>query len=490
MNHIKRAINNVIRTKSKSILLFSLVFILGNIIAGSISIQQASKNVEKNIKTRMGAIATITIDYSSGDKSFGGNELGNDDTKITLPSEEVLKTIGSSSYVRAFDYSIGSNVLSESIKPIVAKGEEQESENADKYNFFQFKGVQYEKILSIQEKKENLVQGRVFTKQEIEKGEKVALISKKLASQNNIKVDDKVIFKSFIPGSKSDNKENIHIEDIAVKIVGIYESANKNIKNSDNKNYMDSMVEARSQNTIYVPNKLSSDINKRKNETLIEKGRKDEIISTGDANFEPIYILKNPSDKEKFISEAQPLLQKPFIIKMTSDNFEKISGPIKKTTEMANYILMVSIAASILIITLVILLFLRDRKHELGIYIALGEKRAKVFSQILIELALIAVVGILLSLFTGNMIASSLSQSTIKVQEQDESVFDMDYGSGEASKYSKQIFTQKDVVESYKVGLSIEYAVVFFVVGLLTIMLAAVAPLLYILRLNPKKIMM
>src|SRR5699024_1675933 len=140
--------------------------------------------------------------------------------------------------------------------------------------------------------------------------------------------------------------------------------------------------------------------------------------------------------------------------------------------------------ATVLIIGLVVLLFLRDRKRELGIYLSLGEKRARVVGQILIEVMIVAFIGISLSLFSGNLLAGQISDTMIKA---DDSGYQYDYiyyGNLETN------LTTDDVLDSYEVSLNSSYILVFYGVGLLTILLSTIIPLVYIVRLNPKKILM
>ena len=47
-----------------------------------------------------------------------------------------------------------------------------------------------------------------------------------------------------------------------------------------------------------------------------------------------------------------------------------------------------------------------------------------------------------------------------------------------------------DVQSAYKVTFSMGYVITYLLLGLGTVLLSAILPLLYILRLNPKKIMM
>ena len=63
MNFIKRGFLGITRKKGKSLILLAVIFILGNLISGAISIQQATDNVEKNIKEKLGATATFEMDW-------------------------------------------------------------------------------------------------------------------------------------------------------------------------------------------------------------------------------------------------------------------------------------------------------------------------------------------------------------------------------------------------------------------------------------------
>ena len=50
--------------------------------------------------------------------------------------------------------------------------------------------------------------------------------------------------------------------------------------------------------------------------------------------------------------------------------------------------------------------------------------------------------------------------------------------------------TEDDVMEAYKIEFSWDYVIILYGVGLGTVLLSSIAPMVYILRLKPKKIMM
>jgi putative ABC transport system permease protein len=73
MNYWKRAKNSIFRTKGKSLILFAVIFVLGNVIAGAIAIQQSTTNVEKKMKQELGATVSAEPDLN---KLLEQNENG------------------------------------------------------------------------------------------------------------------------------------------------------------------------------------------------------------------------------------------------------------------------------------------------------------------------------------------------------------------------------------------------------------------------------
>jgi len=242
------------------------------------------------------------------------------------------------------------------------------------------------------------------------------------------------------------------------------------------------------QNTVYVANKVVSSEMRYYMEQYMEHNEEiaammaDEEIGE---HYTPMFVLNQPEDSEAFEEEVNPLLPELYIVKSAGDEYENIAAPIESMSTLSGYVLLVSVIATVLIIGLVVLLFLRDRKRELGIYLSLGERRGRVVGQIMIEVMVVALIGITLSLFTGNMLAQGVSESMINAEnEQQQSQEVMYYSDFQTD------LTTEDVLESYQVQLDPNFIIMFYVVGLLTILVSTVIPLTYIVRLNPKKIMM
>lgn len=476
MNFLKRAFLSLTRRKGKSLILLVIIFILSNVMAGSIAIGQASTNVEKTIKLQLGANATVELDW---EKMQNWNEEQWSSMQYITP--EMADKIGSLSYVKYYDYSseayINSTTLTQYDPNMV---------EVPTMSYFPLKGVQYAPILDIVNGNATLVDGRTFNEAEVTNADYVALISDKVSELNNIFVGDIIYLQNTVNIWKEDNTTTEFKRDIALEVIGIFTP--KVEQNTENNG---GWIDYTPFNRIYVPNGVVNAENRWMNEQYAS-AYPDSNIRTDQVYITPTFVLNNPEDVESFRTEAKNLLPDYYKVTVSSDAYDSVAGPIKFIGSLSSVILYVAIGATVLILSLVVILFLRDRKHELGIYLALGESKSKVVGQILIEVVSIALIAITLSLLTGNSIAESTSQSMMDLRNEI---------TGENNNNGGVIYrnmgynptngvTQDDVLEAYKIEFSWNYVIILYGVGLGTVLLSSIAPMIYILRLKPKKIMM
>lgn len=504
MNFFKRAFCSITRKKGKSFILFAVVFVLGNVIAGAIAIRQATINVEKDIKSKLGATATITTDQKKITKYFSEHPDGKDAEKdLASPKIEEIKKIGELSYVKYYDYNNSGYLTTNNLKSYQSKNSDSGMMNVGKYGFT-LKGVNYPKILDLEENKIKLVSGRAFSDENIRSENPEAVISQKVAELNNLAVGDSMTADAVIGSEEynttTDLPKETATKDIPIKVIGIYQSVKSNKQNSSKSsenNSMDKYLEEDKINTLYLSNKAVAQIQKTLSEFQQEKFPSTEqgsLRASVSDYYQSYFVLKSPEDVEAFKQEAAPYVKsKYYKVLASADQYDSIAGPVKGMGKIAKYVIIVSVIATIFILALVVLLFLRDRKHELGIYLSLGEKRWKVIGQIVLEVFVVSIVAMTFSVFSGNFLAKgvsdSLVQSQVSTSEKDSSIEDTTEAY-EFSQLSNVSLSQKDIAHSYKVSLSPVYIVSYYLVGILTLLLATILPLVYIVRLNPKKIMM
>ncbi len=489
MNFIKRGFLGITRKIGKTFILLAVIFILGNLISGAVSIQQATGSVEKNIKERLGTAATVEIDWEAYDKLSESEMM---DLELENLDVKLLKQIGELSYVKYYDYSMSTMLGSQNMESY--QGEDTDEDFAVMGDMdFILKGINYAPVIDFEEEKGKLVDGRVFTEEEVENGSSVAIISNKLAEINNLSVGDTFTLENAVYDydEETDEEELIVSRDVVLEVIGLFESQaiKEDTKtDSDSNNDMMDWMDMDYQNTIYVPNEIVASEEKYNWEEYLKVADEEFVKEMEGEEFEyyqPLFVLNSPEDIEAFEEEVNPLLPEFYTVISATDQYDSISGPVESMSKLAKYVLLVAVIATVLITGLVVLLFLRDRKRELGIYLSLGESRTRVVGQILIEVMVIAVIGITLSLFSGNLLAKQVSDTMMKA-DQDEYYDDFMY----YDDVFQANITQDDVIDAYKVNLNSSYILAFYGIGLLTILISTIIPLVYIVRLNPKKILM
>lgn len=485
MNYMKRAWLSVTRKRGKSAILFAVILILGNVIAGAIAVNQSTQNVEKQIKNQLGSLATIDIDYES---LMANSEGGASMEEIQPLPEELIKQIGERSEVKQYDYLREASIAVENFKPYRFSRQEDDDNVmivGGMLSLIHLAGTNLLKPLDFEEGTVNLTQGRFFTEEEQRTGKRVGLISEELAQENGLAVGDTMVLDGqFIDYSSGEETEKQKGNDYPIEIVGIFKNTNLEKANEKNDNSSSSFFDDSPFNRIYMPNDAVK--------TIVEEeraGQQAAFPATDPGSdkdfFTPQFILNQPEDAEQFKQEVTPLLPNGYKVNASTDEYDRVGTSMNRLSQISSYVVVIAVIASLIIISLIIVLFTRDRKYELGIYLSLGERRKYVFAQIVIELLLIGVSAMLISLVTGNMLGKMVSESLLA-----SSMLEANQAGMEQFFVGAPKIDQATINEAFRVQYTLSYVIAFLATGIVTILLSAVVPLLYILRLNPKKIML
>lgn len=345
-----------------------------------------------------------------------------------------------------------------------------------------------------------LVDGRAFAPEEIYEGQKLTLISKQFAERNALKVGDRLVVTHY-PTLQLDPDYIAGKIDLSFEVIGIYQdnelpdldsalNTNRSIGDKFDELWFTKMRV----NTFWVPNQVLIELAAESKAMLLAKGVPEKIQgwATFDADS-PMFILHSPDDVEDFIIKFSPLFEEGTKLYANQEIWDQIKLPLQQTQKMADSILMYSVAGAIIIIGLTVLLFIRDRKQELGILMALGELKQKIVMQIVLEVLLIAIIGVILSLFSGQLLAAQISEAMI----QDQLVADIDLASNEeylSTRKAMQQYTSdvspQEVADNYQITFSGRYIGLFLLIYLGTSLVATAMPTWYIVRLQPKQVLM
>ena len=98
----------------------------------------------------------------------------------------------------------------------------------------------------------------------------------------------------------------------------------------------------------------------------------------------------------------------------SNGNIQSMAENFNNMKQLSEMLLIVVSAASFIILSLIFLFWMKNRTQEIGIFMALGESKKKIWSQFLWEAMLIGVLGLVLSF----MISPALSKMTASYMAQ------------------------------------------------------------------------
>ena len=519
MNFFRRAIANITRKPVKTIILLLLVFVLGNVIAGAVTIEQSIRNTEESVTKGMTPVATVEIDYRK--------EIDWDNMKYL--SVDQIEKLGALPSVAFFDYADQAGLQTTELQRYYDPNQDDyygtkpmplpagDSEDVEVYpSYFTLYGGQSGEILDRKLNKITIVEGREPNESEVSSGKNVVVISKKLADLNKLHVGSTItmtieIYKyDEIVILKEDSASSVIVStDIATEpyepmkpakiltyeftVIGLFETTGTSSSNPNDIYYY---MDIERQNMIYTSNKAIRNIN---DAYLTEYNRiNPEYVYYQDQNtyYTPIYVLKSNDDLKSFRTDAAGILPNYYKVIDNQSSFANIAAPLKNMSSIATIVLIAGVGASLLILSLLITLLLRERRHEIGIYLSLGERKTKIIGQVLSEVLVISLIAITLALFTGNLLSGILSNSMIENQviaqqgaEQDLWWGYQEYSTLDYMGYGANI-TLEELASQYKVTLGSSIILIFYSVGILTVLFSTLVPILYVLRLNPRKILL
>ncbi|QIK69374.1 ABC transporter permease [Erysipelothrix sp. HDW6C] len=476
MGVIKRTWVSITKRKGKSLILLLVVFVIANVIAGAVSVNNASEQLNNVMKGQLGAKARIEQDLS---------KMG---TAVFKPvTAEVAETVAKLTQVKSVDYSIEVGMGSDKVKSYSVDKDYDPDDDEFAFARFSFKGSNSSKPSDFAAGTAQLLEGVMPS---TERGSKEIIITKTLAEKNKLKVGDTATFYlgnavNDVKNRRFDVKEKIPYE---FKIVGIY---NKASTSSGPDAEYSKEIDA---NTIYTNLGIATEIDalKANFDYAHDTQRTNETLEQYLSSVTPTYELKSSDDIDSFIAEASKLIDtNGYKITSSKDSFKSVSGSIASMKEISNLILIFGTGAAILILTLVLVLFLRERKHEFGIYQALGEAKVKTTVQVALEVLIIAMLGISLSIYSGNKLAEGLSKQMITTQlatKPEETSNIPGFVPMEEAPLST--VDEAEIAKNFEVSIDSNYIIGLYSLVLGASMVSILISAGYILSLNPREILL
>lgn len=475
MKWFKRCWLSIVRRPGKSSMLFFISLGMMTLLAGSLAIISTSETIKKEIEIGLGSEATVTNElyvwnnyskeeiYSTIDEYKLVMDKLIDDERVAF-GEYHINTIGLyRDFFKELDFDLYSTNIVES------------KDFRDGVN----------KLVTTKG-------NRYFTKEEIENGEMVIMTSYSLHGEDtsgsfiksglcelNNEVTLTIPLKyEFISSENNENDFKVISYDFKVKVVGIFNSENND-------------------NIIYMPQKAFEKVVADANDYAKEIGINDLVNLTIDYTGFKLKDGKSLDSFDRYAKDSITTIKNAKVFKYLSsnDSYERNAGPIENLEAIAKYIFIAAFACTVIVISLVGIFFISDRKTEIGIYASIGERKRNIMSQILCEMLLVTTLAISISSVTGLLLGNSLSDYMLEVQKYTERQQDLGIIADLPVIYKPvedglTVLTRDDIIDNYNIELSIEYFAVLFAVGEFSVLIASSISIIYLLKLKPKEIMM
>ncbi len=472
MNFMKRAILSMKKRIGTSLILMAVFLIVTNLVLSGFTIQNASKKAADAARKKLGADVTLSLDFDKlGQQAQETGEMPNPPKLNTKEADQLAE----SKYVKDYNY-IGSTFgISDGLKLVGASEEEGKGKagmaavrggsssgtEIDMNASFMIEGVRKTALQeSFKNGKSKIIDGKPITEQM--KDQSVALMEKRLAELNNLKVGDKVKVQS------GDKKETLEIE-----IIGIYET-NEQAMGQQAPPIMDPA------NKLYMPHSTMKKLE----------------VDQGISSVQVVYFLNDPQYIDAFKKEAKKSNIDFNYYKLDAHDslYKQMIGPIENISSTSQMIIYIVSIAGAIILGLIIMLSIKGRRKEMGILLSIGEKKWKLMAQFVVEVVCVAILAFGLSITTGakvsqyigdNLLSSEIATANEETDTTRNSTVMMS-GSGSSTLQNQK----EDPIDKIDVSVTGEDVGKMGGIGLAIAIIATLLPALSILRLNPKQILL
>lgn len=493
MSFLKRAFLSVKARKGKSLLQLFVFSVICILVLSGLSIQSAAEKSADLARQKLGGEVTLSADREKmmekqrEEQQSSGERLRFRDEPIAIEDAEKLVSLSQIKGYNFYSQTLGTAGDFDPIETEVSDTTNGQNEQPGgmpdgegmKGGGMVDADVSLQGVLFTDAASEfvdgdaEMVKGTHLSDQHV--GKKVAIIEETLADENDLKVGDQLKIASAMDEDTS----------VQLEIIGIYKTSS-----ASNDSMGMNFTALNPYNKIYVPYTISNSLKGSDYKNTIESAT---------------FYLNDPADTDAFIKDAKAtgvIDTDTFKLDANDQLYQQMVGPINNVASFSkNVVYLVTIAGAI-ILGLIVMLGIRERKYEMGVLLAIGEKRSKLIGQFMAEILIVAVFALGISAVTGNLVADKMGDQLLsqELTSNSDSTADqfggrgmlIDKGPGMGGQGPGMKGPTDNQVEQID-DLSVEVTGAdlgkLAGIGLLIAMIATLIPSLSVLRLQPKAIL-
>lgn len=259
------------------------------------------------------------------------------------------------------------------------------------------------------------------------------LIHEKFASINNLNLGDKIKLE----------QNGITIE---LDIVGIYSGEKTNNFEGLSSDFIE--------NTVYTDYNSS--------QKLLDYASNNRVTSVE-------YGVNNPTKLDDIIRSVESLGINNIAVSKSNKNYELVTSSVESITKLTNMIRIGSVIVGVVILSLVLMFWIRERLYEIGVLLSLGISKINLILQFAVETLMVTIFGFLSALGLEFILLKYIRGNTT-------SIFSEDLPKIISDELTKISINGSDIIGVIVVMITI-------------VMISVIVALLPILKMKPKKIL-
>ncbi|MDB8851322.1 ABC transporter permease [Peptostreptococcus anaerobius] len=368
---IKNAIAYITRKRNRTLIIFIILTIVLSCLYSCLTIMKSSNKIEKTLYESSNSSISIT---KKDGKYFNVNQF-KDIEKLKEIEEKIFQYDGlaklKGAKVVSGEQRINREDLSDEFKNVVSL----EATNNTK--------------------RDVLFSSGVFT---IKKGKNIGkndknsiIVHEEFAKQNNLKLGDELDLELL------DTEKSGKIKSHKFKIIGIFSGKKQETYTGLSSDF--------SENMVFVDYPTSQEVlNKSENNKIANKI----LMYSASAESTDLALKKL---KELKIDESKYSVEKDS--NAFEESLESVSG-IKHIIKIMTYSIMLG---GMVVLSLILILWLRERIYEIGIFLSIGRSKIQIIMQFIFELIFISIPSIISSLFLGNVLLKVIVDGFINSED-------------------------------------------------------------------------
>ena len=259
------------------------------------------------------------------------------------------------------------------------------------------------------------------------------LVHEKLATINNLILGDKIKLEQ--------NGKNVEFE-----VVGIFSGEKTNNFEGLSSDFIE--------NTVYTDYNSS--------QKLLDYSSNNRVTSVE-------YGVNNPTKLDDIIRDVESLGINNISVSKSNKNYELVTSSVESVTKLTNMIRIGSVIVGVVILSLVLMFWIRERLYEIGVLLSLGISKINLILQFVVETLMVTIFGFL----------SALGLEFILLK----------YINGNATSIFSEDLPKIISDELTKISINGSNIIGVIIVLITIVIISVVVALLPILKMKPKKIL-